>query len=299
MSFAPVALFCFNRTDHLKQSVTALQQNTLARNTDVIFFSDGPRNNSEIPTIQEIRSYLKTVQGFNSVTVVEQPKNKGLANSIIDGVTELLQTHNQLIVLEDDLVSSPHFLSFMNDALELYKDDSRFASVHGYCYPVGETLPDTFFLKGADCWGWATTAQAWKVFNANGSELLTQIKENNLVNEFDFNGAYPYTKMLQKQIEGKNNSWAIRWYASAFLNNMFTLYPGKSLVKNIGADSSGTHFGTTSYFDVDISNAPVTLIKKEINEDLTAKEIIASYFKRTSGNVPWYLRLSRILKRLG
>lgn len=139
------------------------------------------------------------------------------------------------------MITSPYFLQYMNDALSLYKDIEEVISIHGYSYPVKRTLPDTFFLRGADCWGWATWKRGWKLFNLDSSDLYQQLQVNQQCYTFDFEGTHSYCKMLKNNIQGKNDSWAIRWYASAFLRNKLTLYPGRSLIHNIGNDGSGSH----------------------------------------------------------
>jgi hypothetical protein len=147
----------------------------------------------------------------------------------------------------------------MNEGLSKYVDDDRVISIHGYVYPTEAELPQNFFLRGADCWGWATWKRGWNLFNENGSFLIEDLKFNKLVSQFDFNGAYPFSKMLKDQIRGRNDSWAIRWYASAFLANRLTLYPGKSLIQNMGFDGMGSHCSPTQIFDVELMSEPVKL----------------------------------------
>ena len=158
--------------------------------------------------IQE-NEYIKNINGFKRVTIIEREKNWGLANSIIDGVTKIVNEYGKIIVLEDDLVTSPYFLKFMNEALEIYNDEPNVASIHGYIYPI-VNLPETFFIKGADCWGWATWKEKWSIFEADGKKLLDELQNRKLQNEADFNGSYGFTQMLKDQIDGKNNSWAVR-----------------------------------------------------------------------------------------
>ena len=134
-----------------------------------------------------------------------------------------------------------HFLRFMNDGLDRYADDERVASIHAYIYPLARPAPETFFLRGADCWGWATWRRAWEHFNPDGKTLLQQLEAHGLTRAFDFDGTAAFTEMLENQIRGLNNSWAIRWHAACFLDGLLTLYPGRSLVHNIGNDGSGTH----------------------------------------------------------
>ena len=225
-----------------------------------------------------MREYIKTIDGFQKVTIIERESNWGLANSIIDGVTNIVNQYGKVIVLEDDLVTSPFFLQFMNTALEMYKDESKVASIHGYIYPI-EGLPETFFIRGADCWGWATWKEKWSIFESNGQKLLNELNERELQKEADFNNSYGYVNMLKDQIQGKNNSWAIRWYMSAFLNDMLTLYPGQSYVQNIGHDREGTHCKTeTDVFKIKFSDK-LLIQRSETIENIDAKKKIESYFK--------------------
>jgi len=276
---APIALFAYNRPDHLKLTIEALRANILAQESELFIFCDGAKNSQTSEAVNQVRAYAKSISGFKKITVFEKDKNFGLAESIISGVTEIVNKFGRVIVLEDDLVTSPHFLEFMNEALDLYEKDEEVASIHGYVYPVKNKLPETFFIRGADCWGWATWKRAWDLFERNGTKLLAELKEKNLTKLFDFNGTYPYVRMLEDQIAGKNNSWAIRWYASAFLANKLTLYPGKSLVHNIGNDGSGTHCAAVSIFDTELSKTKISLEKIPLFDHAKARKEFEIFFK--------------------
>ena len=288
MPNAPILLFTFNRLWHTQQTIEALSKNLLADESKLIVFSDGPRNEADKAAVEKVRNFLPTITGFQSVTINASEVNKGLARSIIDGVTSTLKQSDRVIVVEDDLVTSPYFLSFMNEGLAMYADDDRVASIHGYSYPVEGKLPDSFFIRGADCWGWATWRRAWKAFEEDGSKLLAQLKEQDLTDQFDFGGSYPYTKMLEDQIHRRNNSWAIRWNASAFLKNMLTLYPAKSLVTNIGFDASGTHsIAEDMLYNSSRSTTPVQLMRIAVEEDTEARKQIAFFFRKLNRRSIW------------
>ena len=275
--FAPIALFVYRRLEHARETIEALKLNQHAMLSDLHVFSDGPKDITSISDVDRVREYVRSVQGFHTVKIVERNENLGLANSIIRGVSEVLQRHERVIVVEDDLVTSPFFLRFMNEALDLYNRDLRVASIHGYVYPTMETLPETFFLRGADCWGWATWRRGWQLFNPDGRALLQALESQKLTNEFDFGGSFQYTQMLRDQIEGKNNSWAIRWYASAFLANALTLYPGRSLVHNIGNDGSGTHCLQSSAYGASTSTEPVKVESITVEDSALARHSFAAY----------------------
>lgn len=276
MQLAPIILFTYNRPWHTRQTIEALQKNKFAVKSILIIFSDGPKNPADGEKVQEIRDYLYTIDGFEAVQIIEREENLGLSRSIISGVTEVINQYEKAIVLEDDLVTSPLFLTYMNDALEMYKNDTDVASIHGYVYPIKNSLPETFFIKGADCWGWATWKRAWDIFEVDGKKLLNELTQRNLEREFNMDNSYPYIKMMKDQIRGKNNSWAVRWYASAFLADMFTLYPGRSLVSNIGFDASGTHAGYTKALDSEIGSS-IHLQKIPIEENKMAKKEFGKY----------------------
>ncbi|MDO8610865.1 MAG: glycosyltransferase, partial [bacterium] len=147
--YAPIILFVYARPHHTKKTIEALLDNSEAVNSDLIIFSDGPKSNQEYQVVNEVRSYISLITGFKSITLHFNDSNLGLAESIIHGVTSILKKHEQVIVLEDDIVTSPFFLKYMNEALEKYKNNNNVASIHGYIYPVDISLPETFFLQGA------------------------------------------------------------------------------------------------------------------------------------------------------
>jgi len=284
VTLAPIVLFVYNRPWHTQQTIEALQKNSLATDSELFIYSDAPKNDSAIPLVKAVREYIKSIKGFKNVSIIERRTNYGLASSIIDGVTRITNEFGKVIVLEDDLVTSPHFLNYMNDGLSLYENDENVASIHGYIYPI-DKLPETFFIKGADCWGWATWKRAWNIFEPDGKVLLEKLTSSGLQNEADFNGSYQYTKMLEDQIIGKNNSWAIRWYMSAFLEDMLTLYPGKSFVENIGNDGSGTHSEETKVFSA-IPNACFTeLTKINVVENSHCRKRIEEFFLSMKRNI--------------
>jgi hypothetical protein len=278
---APIALFVYNRLWHTQQTIHSLQKNILAPESDLIVFSDGPRTSADAESVDQVRSYLKETDGFRSVTIVESPVNKGLARSIIEGVNQVLSSHESIIVMEDDLVTSPYFLLYLNDGLDLYRHEERVVSVHGYIYPVKKKLPVTFFLRGADCWGWATWKRGWKLFDPDGAKLLGRLKSQRLTRAFDLDGSYPFAKMLEDQIRGRKDSWAVRWHASAFLADRLTLYPGLSLVNNIGLDGSGTHSLKSNRRDylAELSPTRIPVEKIEVVESVLARQVISRFHK--------------------
>jgi len=278
---APIALFAYNRPVHLRRTIEALLRNAQARQSDLFVFSDAAKSSGIAAEVDEVRRYIEHITGFASVHVVQREENLGLARSIIDGVSQLCNEYGRVIVVEDDLVTSPHFLRYMNEGLDLYANDEQVISVHGYVYPVKSALPETFFLCGADCWGWATWKRGWDLFEYDGRVLLRELQERDLSHRFDFDGAYPFTEMLRDQIAGKNDSWAIRWNASAFLKHKLTLYPGRSLVLNIGLDGTGTHPAETKEFSGAVADSRVAVERIACRENEAVRLEIIKYFRNT------------------
>jgi hypothetical protein len=295
MSFAPITLFTYARPDHARRTVEALLQNHYAASHDLIVFSDAARTPGKRSAVAEVRAYLETITGFRSVTIHRRPHNFGLAKSIIEGITQVLSDNERIIVLEDDMVTSSHFLSYMNEALDKYADDGRVISIHGYVYPVEPVLHDAFFLTGADCWGWATWRRGWDHFNPDGQHLLDELNRRKLIPAFDFNGAYSFSEMLAGQIKGTNDSWAVRWHASAFLADKLTLYPGRSLVHNIGNDNSGTHCGNSAVHDIELSQVPVDLNNIEVKPSEEGRHAFEMFFRKSRGGL-WRRLVRRISK---
>lgn len=279
MKPAPIAFFAYKRPWHTEESLKSLSLCDGAADSELFIFCDGPKRVEDAKAVDEVRRLVKSRMWCGKVNIIERDRNIGLANSIIAGTTEIVNTYGRVIVLEDDMVSSPYFLKFMNDALELYKDEERVISIHGYIYPAKAKLPETFFIKDTGCWGWATWKRGWDLFEVDGQKLLKELEERRLTKKFDMNGSYNFTKMLRDQTQGKNDSWAIRWQASAFIRDRLTLFPGKSLIKNIGHDCSGTHCDETNYFDVDLAEEAVTVKKIPIEENAFALKELEKYFR--------------------
>jgi hypothetical protein len=266
---APIAVFAFNRPRHLKKTLTALSKNIGAKDSHLYLFIDGPRNSDEIDLIEAcINVGNEFSNNFKTLELKQSKLNKGLAKSIISGITLVLQSYPKVIVVEDDLETSPYFLDFINRGLERYQNENDVASIHGFVLPFINPISKPFFLKGADCWGWGTWSNRWELFNPDGQSLLDELRAKNLIDEFNLGGSYSFSKMLEDQIVGKNDSWAIRWHASMFLKNKLTLYPAQTYVENIGFDGSGTHTGETSIFYSPISKSSQELPKKiKVNEE--------------------------------
>ncbi|WP_455498033.1 glycosyltransferase family 2 protein [Coprobacter sp.] len=261
MQFAPIALFVYNRLQHVQCCIESLRKNFLSGESELFIFSDGAKSPDQEENVFAVRKYIHNIKGFKQLHIIECAENKGLAFSIISGVTDLVNRYGKIIVLEDDLVVSPWFLTFMNDALEIYKDEENVVNINGHLLKGKEPFPETFLLSFANSWGWGTWKRGWDLFETDGNKLLSELKNRNMTREFDFGGAYHFTRMLKEQIEGKNNSWAIRWNASVFLNNKLSLNAGRSLVANNGFDGTGTHCDKYELFTTDLYTGQVKVEK--------------------------------------
>jgi hypothetical protein len=259
---SPIALFVYNRPWHARQAVEALQKNELAKESELIVYCDGAKSDGDEKEVLTVRDYIDNITGFQNLTVIKKEQNLGLAESIITGVTELCERYGRVIVVEDDLVASPHFLAYVNEALARYADDDRVMQISGYMFPVElHAATDAVFLPFTTCWGWGTWQRSWRRFDPHmaGHEKIKA--DRKLKYLFDLEGSYSYFDMLEAQMRGGIDSWAIRWYLSVFLLGGLTLHPAKSLIKNIGFDSSGTHCkdaGMTDIIDPDfaVTNFP-------------------------------------------
>jgi glycosyltransferase involved in cell wall biosynthesis len=298
-SFAPLVLFVYNRPLYTQKVLDALAANPEAKHSFLYIYCDGAKQNATddvLHKIEETRKLARSENRFKSVKIIEQPANKGLANSIIAGVSEICNKYGSIIVLEDDTVTSPFFLRYMNEALQIYKDVDKVGSICGYWYPTQKQVPELFFLKNPSCWGWATWLRVWNTFETDGIKLLSKLNEKKLTKKFDLEGSMQYTQMLKDQISGKVDSWAIRWEAGNFINNKMSLYPGFSLVQNIGFDGSGVHSGSTNYFDVPLSDKPITVSLLPIVESGDARVALIQFYKSMKKGI--FVRLLHRFLRL-
>ena len=297
-TYAPILLFVYNRPEHVRRNIQALLKNELAAESELFIYSDAAKDETSQAAVKEVRAFIRSIQGFKKITITERAENWGLARSIIDGVTTQINRYGRVIVLEDDLVVAPHFLQFMNDALETYRDEERVGHIQACDFTHDPSLPDTFLIKWTGSWGWGTWDRAWKHFNADGKALLTELESRKLTYTFDFNGKYGYTRMLRRQIEGKNNSWAIRWNASLFLKGILSLNVGKSLVQNEGFDGSGTNCGGGGLYasELYMERLPVKKISP-IEENIQARNAYVRYYARPNSFMAKAIRrIKRTLK---
>ena len=217
-------------------------------------------------------------ESFKSVTIIEREKNWGLANSLIAGITEIVNKYGRVIVVEDDLILSPYFLRYMNEALEKYKDEDRVASISAFLNPIDCEAPETFFLRYFACWGWATWKRGWDILNKDANALLKQLRWKK--NDFNIKASHNFYGMLYCQKVGLIDSWAVRFYASQFLAGKLQLFPGKSMATQTGTDGSGTH-GTVAdhkYDKMQLSMEPIHVGDITIEESKEMYEAFARFY---------------------
>lgn len=247
---APIVLFVYNRPIHTLKVLNALAQNDLFKESTLYIYSDGPKDRrNDTVNVQEVRNIIRAVDFFDKVIIFESSYNKGLAVSIIDGVTSVLQKHSSVIVLEDDVVPSKWFLQYMNRALKVYEKDTKVMHINGYLPPVEEKLPLYFFTGLMQCWGWATWDRAWNKFTDDTEYLYSKINSLDRVFLFDGSTHGFFVNQLKDNISGRKKTWAIKWYASIFLDNGYCLSTGISMTHNIGADGSGENVKFDEVFD--------------------------------------------------
>jgi hypothetical protein len=289
--FAPIALFVYNRPQHTERTLKYLQQNAIAAESRLFIFSDAPKTPGDEDKVREVRQLLKTVYGFRKVEIFERKTNAGLANSIIAGVSQLLKDYKQVIVFEDDLISSPHTLTYFNEALNRYRNEEKIMHIGAYMYPLKpNNLPEAFFYRAATSWGWATWQRAWDHFEPDIDTLMAQFDEKKK-RDFSIDNTMNFWKQMQDYKGGKNDSWAIRWYASIFLKGGLTLNPAQSLVNNIGHDGTGIHSGINDIYNVIINPKPITVFPETLEENKEAYQLIKAFLSNRKGS--FWERLKR------
>jgi hypothetical protein len=280
-NYAPIVVFPYDRLNCLVKTIEALKNNNLSRYSDLIIYSDGPKSDDKIPIIEKIRSYIKKIDGFSSIYITEREYNLGASNSIILGVTETVEKYGKIIVLEDDIITSPTFLDYMNTALEYYKYDNRVMHISSY-FPYNKNLflPDTFFLNVPCVWGWATWSRAWKFFHRNWQELFNKFT-NDDINIFNINGKHTF---FQDFILNKDNKmiWDSYWYACIYTNNGICLHTKNNKIINIGFDGSGETEATFKIPQIIVNDSKITYFTNifEVNKYATFiyGNLIVKYF---------------------
>lgn len=293
-NFAPIALFVYNRPQHTERTVKFLKQNELASESRLFIFSDGAKAPADEDKVNEVREFIKKIDGFKSVEIIESKTNLGLANSVIAGVTRLTKEYGQAIIFEDDLISSPYTLTYFNESLNRYREEEKIMHIGAYMYVLADkNLPESFFYRAATSWGWATWDRAWQNFEPNIDKLIKQF-DGKKRDAFSIEKTMNFWKQMQDFKKGKNNSWAIRWYASIFLKGGLTLNPSQSLVNNIGHDGTGVHSGLNDIYNVIINPKPIKDFPTVIQENKEAYTAIKTFLANRKGSM--VSRIKRFVK---
>ena len=283
MRLPPIAIFVYKRPDHTRRMLETVRANAGFEGSPVFVFCDGPKRPEDEPEVRRTREIVRG-QLDGRAQIVERTQNMGLARSIIAGVTELVSRFGRVIVLEDDLLLSPATLGYFNAALERYEADPKVMHISAYMFPVAADLPQAFFYREATCWGWATWARAWQHFVADGAAIREYVVSRKLQHEFNVRGSMDFLGMLEDQIAGRVDSWAIRWYGTMFMKRGLALHPGHSLIQNIGFDGTGVNCGASTIFDVTVAATAPTVLPDRVEESPEALEAMIRF--RPAGLAP-------------
>jgi acetyltransferase-like isoleucine patch superfamily enzyme len=270
---APIVLFAYNRPWHTRQTLEALSNNELSDQSELFIFCDGAKVNAdpnELVAINEVRDVVYSQQWCKNVIIEISEKNLGLAESIQKGVTKILDLYEKVIVLEDDIVPSVGFLDYMNRCLTLYENSQEIFHVSAYLYPNSfPTKDQIYFLKVLSCWGWGTWTRAWAHLQLDFSTLISDYDSEKKIAKFNIEGNADYFKQLEDNYNGKINTWAVKWYASWIRVGGISIFPGKSLVRNIGFDASGENCYKTNVFETAVADKiDVKILKIKENKKL-------------------------------
>lgn len=294
MKLAPIILFVYNRPEHTLKTLKALKANNLASDSEIYVYCDGPKINSssqDIINIQEVRRIVRKEKWCKKVHVIEHKTNVGLAKNITKGVSRLISEFGKVIVLEDDIVTSSMFLSYMNEALKAYEDEERVMHISGFFPQMESQLPNFFFYNQALCWGWATWERAWKHFNNDATQLKSELIKRNKVKKFNIDNSYPFLSHLEANITGDMITWAVKWHASVVLQNGLCLQPSKSYVRNIGFDNSGENSGVTKMYHIDSLSETPFVKPKSLKENKKARKAMFLFYSKHFSKKKSYKKL--------
>jgi len=283
LEFAPIIVFTYNRPVHTGKTLNALMQNELASESVLYIYCDGAKENAteeQKEKIKQVREVVQKKQWCKEVHIIESEQNKGLADSIIGGVTEVINKHGKVIVLEDDIVTSKGFLRYMNDALCFYEKELKVMHICAYMYPHKEKLPETFFFEvpypGG---GWATWNRAWQYFKNDAQYFYDYFEQHQAWDIFNKFGGKYLQKQLKVNVDGKLYTWFIKWHGTLLLQNGLTLYPYCSLTQNIGFDNEATNCSAMTKFDVDYLADYVKVEPIPLMESKKATRIIVRFYQ--------------------
>jgi hypothetical protein len=300
MSLSPIILFVYSRPVHTLRTLEALAANELADQSHLFIFCDAAKPQASPETLQniaEVRQLVRSRQWCKTVTIAEGTVNRGIAVSTVTEVTKIVNEYGKVIILEDDVVTQKGFLTFLNQALDMYENDHNIFGITGYAFPVPAHLPDTFFLPIVSSWGWATWKRAWQHYKGDALFFENYLKANQLEKKFNF-GYHGNYEILQKKITHHTDVWDVCWYASMFMENGLYLFPRCSLLSNIGFDSTGTNCDEDPFYATHETTDFVNLTRiapKLIPEIVQA---VDKNFQKHFAPKPLYVRIFNRLKRI-
>jgi hypothetical protein len=260
---APIALFVYNRPTHLEKTVDSLRANDLAPQSDLFIYSDGPANRAKSASVQQVRQLIRGIHGFKSVTLIERERNWGLANSVIAGVTQVCGDFGRVIVMEDDLLTTPDFLTFMNQALDRYEPEPRIHSVSGFNFGlcVSDAYPyDALCFYRSSSLGWGTWKDRWEKADWTMSYYESVCADKQRQRQFN-RGGEDLFPMLALQANAKIDSWAIRWAYSHFQGDGLALLSTRPLVMHIGSDAEATHSRRKSFRQLPLTSTYKSILR--------------------------------------
>jgi hypothetical protein len=299
LSPAPIVLFVYNRSEHTRRTLDALAKNSLAEDSELWIFSDGPRTPGVEAQVEEVRTLIHSVESeswFRNVHIVEAKENLGLARAVRSGVSQVLEERGSVIVLEDDLVTAPDFLSFMNSCLDYYAENASVGAISGYCPPIqipGDYRDDVFLVPRSCSTGWATWADCWSGVEWEMHDLDEFCFDHTRQDAFDVCGADRSPRLIRQVREGAE-SWSILFGYSLFRRDLLTVYPCVSRLQNIGADGSGVHAPGGRRFETKLSGRALAFT---LSCPAPNAEIILEFHRLFSGT--WLSILARRLRRMG
>jgi len=300
-SLAPIVFFAYNRPDHTRQVLESLSRNKYADESSLWIYVDGPKPGASEETLaanEAVKKAVREKKWCKEITIIEAEVNKGLVKSTIDGVTKMVNEFGKVIVMEDDNLVSPGFLTYMNDALDFYENNSRVMHISAFARPdlaAADVKESTYFFYHTTTWGWGTWKRAWDKFTPDAAAVREAVKRNGNINKLNMDGTFEFFWGLHAIIKSNMNSWNTIWHSVVFLNDGLILYPKKSLVSNIGHDGSGTNCEPDDRFQINYealeSEVPVTAIPLTEHEAVRKHYIgLHSFAYRLRFFIKHYLR---------
>jgi hypothetical protein len=292
----PVCIFVYNRPRHAFETLKALEGNLLAREAEVTIFSDAPKDEAQVELVTQTRGVLRETWNFKSLEIVERMKNMGLSSSIVSGVNEMMEKYGKAVVLEDDLVTAPCFLSYMAEALDRYQEEPGVWHIAGHCesFP-GARRGAAFITRFMDCWGWATWKDRWDRYEKDPDSDLKYFTPYRRF-RFDMEGSDDHFSQIKANAEGRRDSWAVFWYSTIFKEGGLCLSPEVSLVANRGFDGSGTNSGSGRADYYDPSNRIEHYPSRVVEDRRCRSRIVRARSRRTHRSL--FHRYYRLLRRL-